>query len=61
MIPDTNSDLQELLQALVDYSFNSIIRTNFIEAFDTFTIDNYLHGNIRLLGAVSGRNTSNSP
>ena len=61
MIPDTDTDLQELLQALVDYSFNSIIRTNFIEAFDTFTIDNYLHGNIRLLGAVSGRNTSNSP
>jgi len=61
MIPDTNPELQELLQSLVDYSFNSIIRTNFVEAFDTFTIDNFLHGNIRLLGAVSGRNTSNSP
>ena len=60
-IPNDNKDLIELLQALVDYSFSSIIRTNFIEAFDSFTIDNYLHGNIKLLGAVSGRNTSNAP
>jgi len=58
---ENNKDLIELLQALVDYSFSSIIRTNFIEAFDSFTIDNYLHGNIKLLGAVSGRNTSNAP
>ena len=59
--PEDESNLKKLLQSLVDYSFNAIIRTNFIEAFDSFTIDGILHGNIKLLGAVSGRNTSNAP
>ena len=60
-LPNDKKDLKELLQLLVDYSFRAIVRNNFIEAFDAFTIDSWLHGNIKLLGAVSGRNTSDKP
>ena len=59
--PAENTDLHNLLQLFIDYSYAGIIKANFLEAFDTFTIDDSLKGNYRLLGAKSGRPTSNGP
>ena len=56
----TDEDMREFLQAFVDYSFSSIVRTNFIEGFDKFCIDNQLHGNFKNFGAKTFRPTSNS-
>jgi len=53
--------LQDALEAMIDFSFSSIIKSNFLNAFDKFTIDGVLHGNIRLFGAKSFRNTSDKP
>lgn len=54
-------DFLNALNAMVDFSSSSIISTNFLKAFDKFTIDGVLHGNIKLFGAKSCRNTSNNP
>lgn len=56
-----DGDLKDALDAMLDYSSSSIIQTNFLKAFDKFTIDGVLHGNIKIFGAKSFRNTSNSP
>jgi hypothetical protein len=57
----TNKELDEVLECIIDHSFGGIIRTTFLKAFDTYTVDGVLHGNIKLFGAKSFRNTSNSP
>lgn len=56
-----DADLQAFTQSLIDFSFAAIVRQNFIEAFYKYTINDRLYGQYKLLGAKTGRYTSNSP
>ena len=58
---EDDPDMLELYQAFIDFSFAAIVRNNFINAFYKFTVDGRLYGNYRLLGAKSGRYTSDKP
>lgn len=57
----SNPDLIDILESFIDHSFGAIIKSNFLAAFDRFTINGVLHGNIKLFGAKTFRPTSNSP
>ncbi|AGM46929.1 DNA polymerase [Alteromonas phage vB_AmaP_AD45-P2] len=56
-----DENVKKLTQSFIDYSFAAIVRNNFIAAFYTFTVEDRLYGQYKLLGAKTGRFTSSSP
>lgn len=58
---NSDKEYEEVLQCIIDHSFSGIIRSTFLKAFDTYTMDNVLHGNVKVWGTKTFRLTSNSP
>lgn len=56
-----DDNMRAFTQSLIDFSFAAIVRQNFIEAFYKYTVNDRLYGQYKLLGAKTGRYTSNSP
>jgi len=56
-----DENIREITQMLIEFSFSSIIKTNFIAAFKKYTVDGRLYGNYNLFGAKSFRYTSSNP
>ena len=56
-----DDNLQEVTQAMINYSQAAIIRKNFVAAFDKYVIDNTLYGKYKLFGTKTMRLTSNAP
>jgi hypothetical protein len=54
-------NLIALCKAIIEYSQASIIRSTFITAFNKYTVNGVLYGNIRIAGAKTYRPTSDKP
>lgn len=57
----TDPDEVQLTEDMIEFSFGDKIKTSFIPAFYRYTVDGRLYSNLKLLGAKSGRFTSQNP
>lgn len=56
-----DDDIRHLTQCFIDHSFAAIVKNNFIEAFYTYSVEDRLYGQYKLLGAKTSRYTSSNP
>ena len=60
-IGTTDPDIKEFTSALIEHSYAAIVKSNFIEGFYKYTINDRLYGTYRLIGAKTARYTSSKP